>query len=92
MYKVNYDYLGNPVSIQKGEMSMRIGVETSEYKDFLAWNSKQTVPLDLKSTIEVPKAESRDLTKEIDELKSRLETAELKVEALEVEAIGVRYD
>ena len=34
----------------------------------------------------------KSLADEVAELKSRLETTELKVEAMEVEAIGVRYD
>lgn len=63
-----------------------------DYQAFIKWNSEQVIPLDLNSTIEVPKPEpARDLAAEIDALKTqmsantvRLETQELKTENLEV--------
>jgi hypothetical protein len=52
--------------------------------EFLEWNSKQPTPLDLNSTIEVVKPEpTRDLAKELDELKAQVTLNTTKITTLE---------
>lgn len=77
MYNVNYGPDGKPCSIQKGNMSIPLCADNTDYQEFLIWNAKQTVPLDLQSSIPpaIPVVQ-RDFGKEIDEIKA--EIAELK--------------
>jgi len=102
-YTIVYNYLdGKPIAIDCPEkrISFPICEANSDYQDFLKWNSEQEVPLDLKSTIEVPKPEpARDLAVEVTTIDERVtvleeekETLKLQVEALEVSMIGVKEE
>ena len=101
MYILDYAY-GKVSCIRR--LSDNAGIPISEgntdYQDFLKWNSEQEVPLDLKSTIEVPKPEpARDIASEVTTIDERVtvleeekETLKLQVEALEVSMIGVKEE
>ena len=54
-YKLNYDGTGKVSSIQNGNMSIPLADGNTDYQQFLEWNAKQTVPLDLNSTYFPPK-------------------------------------
>jgi len=52
MYKINYDFTGEPVSIQKGNMSIPFEPLNRDFRKFLEWNKKQKTPLDYEISIE----------------------------------------
>jgi hypothetical protein len=95
MYELYYNEMtGKVIGVLKREgntvTSFLVNNDNTDYQAFLIWNKAQKTPLDLNSTIPViPPVPSRDLAKEITELKERLDTQELKVEALEVMSIGI---
>ncbi len=78
MYTLNYDpFTGKVCSIQNGNTSFGLNEGNADFREFLAWNSKQSKPLNLESTIEVVKPEPVvDLAKEIEGIKGRLEILE----------------
>lgn len=92
MYKLHYGIgskVGCIIRLSDGA-NIPLCEANADYQAFLKWNRKQQIPLDLNSTIEPAKPEpARDLAKEIDDLKYKLETTELKVEALEIASIGI---
>jgi hypothetical protein len=90
MYKLRYGLDGKVAGIGTATDFIPLCEGNSDFQDFLKWNSAQKTPLDLNSTIEVVKPEpARDLVKEMDDLKERLEAVELKAETLEAQSIGV---
>jgi hypothetical protein len=82
MYELNYDSDGKVSSISKlnnngSVTSFGLNECNADYQTFLQWNSRQVVPLDLKSTIEVIKPDPPvDLIKEIETIKGRLDILE----------------
>jgi len=73
MYKIIYDFDGTPACIQKGNMSIPLCPDNTDYQQFLEWNKTADKPLDLESMIPVVVPEkSRDLAKEIDAIKTTL--------------------
>jgi hypothetical protein len=75
MYKLIYDDMTGKVATiirLSDNASIPIHEGNKGYRDFLAWNSKQTKPLDLKSTVEVVKPVVRNLVKELDDLKAQV--------------------
>ena len=54
-YELSYSELtGKVIGIKKGELtSFGLNPDNTDYQDFLLWNAKQAIPLDLNSTIEV---------------------------------------
>jgi hypothetical protein len=66
MYVLNYGPDGKVHSIQNGNMSIPLVASNADFQDFLVWNSQQSVPLDLNSTIppDIP-VPPRDLGAEI---------------------------
>ena len=73
MYKLNYSpFTGKCGGVIRlsDNASIPLCEANSDYQEFLNWNSEQTVPLDLKSTIPViPPEKPRDYLAEIDALK-----------------------
>jgi len=65
MYTLIYSSDGKVGSIQKGNMSIPICEENMDYHDFLLWNSKQEIPLDLDSTIEPIKSTPEQLREKL---------------------------
>ena len=53
MYKINYDFQGNPSSIQNDNMSIPICGDNTDFQEFLKWNAEQKDPLDYKTPIAV---------------------------------------
>ena len=53
MYKLIYDMMGKPNTIQYGDKSIPLCPDNTDYQEFLTWNSEQAIPLDLNSTIEI---------------------------------------
>ena len=88
MYELNYGSDGKVISISKlntdgSVSSFYLDEANTDYQDFLKWNSEQEVPLDLKSTIEVPKPEpARDLAAEITALQKQVSTNTSKIATL----------
>lgn len=54
MYILNYGLNGKVASIQRGNMSIPICEDNTDYQAFLEWNKQQKEPLDLESTIPIP--------------------------------------
>jgi len=83
MYVLNYDTMtGKVLNVKRLSDNAYIPLDerNMDYQDFLKWNSKQTTPLDLNSTIEPVKPQPvRDLAAEIDELKTKVKDLEDKV-------------
>jgi len=77
MYELVYDGITGKVrSIKRLSDNTFIPLyeRNMDYHDFLKWNKAQSKPLDLDSTIPVvPPVPVRDLAKEIDELKLRVD-------------------
>jgi hypothetical protein len=53
MYEIFYNNLGNPINIRLGNQSIPIDIHNQDFSHFLDWNSKQELPLDWKTSIEV---------------------------------------
>ena len=51
MYKINYDFQGNPSSIQNDNMSIPICGDNTDFQEFLKWN--KTGKLDYETPIAV---------------------------------------
>lgn len=56
MYKIIYDEIGKPSSIQKDNMTIPICDGNRHYQEFLEWNAKQKTPIDITKTIVVKKS------------------------------------
>lgn len=52
MYEVVYDNEGNPC-IKRGNAYIPCAEGNRDFNDFLAWNAKQTEPLDWETPIEI---------------------------------------
>jgi len=85
MYELVYDkFTGKAICVKRpdGSFMSTEGNSNPDFQDFLKWNSKQKVPLDLNSTIEPAKPEPiRDLAKEIDNLTAKVAEMEKRAVA-----------
>lgn len=66
MYQLNYDMTGKVSGVKRLSDSASIPFcdGNIDYQDFLKWNKEQPIPLDLNSTIEIPKPDPNIAIKE----------------------------
>ena len=62
MYKLIYNDRNTVGSIQKGNMSIPICEDNTDYQEFIEWNKEQEVPLDLNSVYTPTEAEVKAKT------------------------------